>query len=123
MVSIRKHRGKWQVEVRRRGSRPIAKTFLQRRNAEIWGRQTEIEIDRNALPEDPRHLERYTLGELVVRYGVTITPRKKVAKVETIVLNAFLSHPICSRKLSELGQGDFARYRDERLTVSDRRVR
>ena len=35
--------------------------------------------------------------------------------METIVLNAFLRHPICKKQLSELIVGDFARYRDERL--------
>lgn len=115
MASIRKHRGKWQVQVRRKGTRPVTKSFMQHKDAEAWARQTEIEIDRNSLPEDPRHLNRHTLGELVVRYRDTVTPRKRAAKVETAVLNAFLRHPICSKKLNELGQGDFARYRDERL--------
>ncbi|WP_373504629.1 site-specific integrase [Aestuariivirga sp.] len=115
MATIRKHRGKWQVQVRRKNCRPVVKSFIQRKDAEAWSRQTELEIDRKALPEDPRQLERITLGELVIRYRDTITPRKRSAKSETLVLNAFLRHPICSRTLSELGQGDFARYRDERL--------
>jgi hypothetical protein len=52
---------------------------------------------------------------LVIRYHDTITPLKRSAALKKNVLNAFLRHPICSKKLSELGQGDFARYRDERL--------
>jgi hypothetical protein len=40
---------------------------------------------------------------------------RRSAALKKNVLNAFLRHPICSKKLSELGQGDFARYRDERL--------
>jgi integrase len=31
------------------------------------------------------------------------------------VLNAFLRHPICGKRLSDLSSSDFARYRDERL--------
>ena len=115
MATIRKHRSKWQVQVRRKGTRPVTKSFLQHKDAEAGARQTEIEIDRGALPADPRHLSRFTLGELVVRYRDTVTPLKRAAKVETAVLNAFLRNPISAKKLSELGQGDFARYRDERL--------
>lgn len=115
MATIRKRRGKWQVQIRRKNFRPVVKSFIQRKDAEAWSRQTELEIDRQALPGDPRQLERITLGELVIRYRDTITPSKRSAKNETLVLNAFLRHPICSKKLSELGQGDFARYRDERL--------
>ena len=51
----------------------------------------------------------------MIRYRDSITPLKRYAAVEKAVLNAFLRHPICARKLSELGKGDFARYRDERL--------
>lgn len=115
MATIRKHRGKWQVQVRRKNCRPVVKSFIQRKDAEAWSRQTELDIDRQALPQDPRQLERITLGDLVIRYRDTVTPRKRSAKSETLVLNAFLRHPICAKTLSELGQGDFARYRDERL--------
>ena len=115
MATIRKRRNRWQVQVRRAGHPPVSNSFLSRKDAETWARQAELEVDRTALPQDPRHLERHTLGELVIRYRDTITPLKRSAAVEKAVLNAFLRHPICSRKLSELGQGDFARYRDERL--------
>ncbi len=115
MASIRKHRGKWQVQIRRLGSPAASKSFVNRKDAEAWARQGEVQIDLKNLPQDPRQLQRYTLGELVIRYRDTVTPRKRAAKVETIVLNAFLRHPICSKKLSHLSQGDFAAYRDERL--------
>lgn len=115
MASIRKHRNRWQVQVRRLGSRSISKSFINRKDAEAWARQCEIQIDQKNLPQDPRQLQRYTLGELVIRYRDTVTPHKRAAKVEIIVLNAFLRHPICSKKLSDLTPQDFCDYRDERL--------
>ena len=115
MASIRKHRDKWQVQIRRSGSPPASKSFINRKDAENWARQTEVQIDQKCLPHDPRRLQHYTLGELVVRYRETVTPTKRAARNETIVLNAFLRHPICSKKLSHLTQEDFAAYRDERL--------
>lgn len=115
MATIRKRGGKWQVQVRRKGHCPLSKSFLSRKDAEIWGRQTEQQADRGELLGDQRRLKQFTLGELVSRYRDTVTPRKRSAIVETIVLNAFLKHPICQKRLSELSPKDFAEYRDERL--------
>ena len=42
------------------------------------------------------------MGELVRRYRDSVSPRKKTAATETIVLNAFLTRHICSKRLSEL---------------------
>ena len=40
---------------------------------------------------------------------------KRGANVERAVLNAFLLHPICRKRLSDLAGTHFAAYRDERL--------
>lgn len=90
MATIRKRGNRWQVQVRRVGHRPLSNSFLSRKDAEAWARQAELGIDRTAIPHDPRHLERYTLGELVIRYRDTITPLKRSAAVEKTVLDAFL---------------------------------
>ena len=91
MATIRKHRDKWQVRIRRAGLRPISKSFAVRRDAMEWGRQMEVRADRADLPTDPKALERITLGDLVRRYIDTVSSRKKTAATETIVLNAFPS--------------------------------
>jgi hypothetical protein len=52
---------------------------------------------------------------VVTRYRDTVSPRKRTGDVERIVLNAFLRHPICNKRLSVLSSTDFANYRDERL--------
>ena len=115
MATIRKRGTRWQVQVRRISSPTLSKSFINRKDAEAWARQTEIKVDRQELPHDPRQLAGHTLGELVIRYRDTITPLKRAAKVETIVLNAFLRHPICAKRLSDLNGIDFTTYRDERL--------
>jgi integrase len=115
MATIRKHRDKWQVQIRRKGNVSVARSFLTKRDAEIWARQTEIQIDRHELPADPRALDGVTLGDLVERYRLTVLPRKRAGDVEDVVLQAFLRHPICARRVSQLTTKDFAAYRDERL--------
>ena len=67
MATIRKRRDRWQVQVRRAGHPPVSNSFLSRKDAKAWARQTELEVDCTALPQDPRHLELHMLGELVIR--------------------------------------------------------
>ncbi|EKS30923.1 tyrosine-type recombinase/integrase [Afipia felis] len=114
MASIRKHRGKWQVRVRRDGV-AVSKSFLVKKDAELWARDTELKADRAELPPNIKQLARITLAELVIRYRDEVTPSKKTAASEIVVLNAFLRHDICKKRLSDLTVGDFSRYRDERL--------
>ena len=65
--------------------------------------------------DDPKALQQVTLGQLVERYRDTVSVKKRGSDVERIVLAAFLRHPICRKRLSEIGPEDFAAYRDERL--------
>src|SRR5262245_61991454 len=115
MATIRKRGRKYQVQVRRIGLRPVAASFHHLKDAQAWARYMEVKADRRDLPPDPNALRGITLGELVARYRDTVSPRKRTAQAERIVLNAFLLHPICRRRLSEITAADFAAYRDERL--------
>jgi hypothetical protein len=113
MATIRKHRDKWQVRIRRADLRPASKSFAVRRDGVEWGRQMEVKADRADLPTDPKALERVTLGDLVQRYRDTVSPRKKTAATETIVLNAFLARQIEAIKAATSQQADL---RGDRLS-------
>jgi integrase len=115
MATIRLRGDKWQVQVRRSGSSAVSKSFLRRKDAEAWARQTEIQADRAELPADTRSLKGISLGDLITRYRKEVTPRKRGAAVEDAVLAKMLLDPICRVPLSQLGTSDFARYRDKRL--------
>ncbi|WFP65117.1 site-specific integrase [Mesorhizobium sp. WSM4904] len=115
MATIRKHRNKYQVQVRRTGVAPSTKTFTLLADAKEWARHQERLADRAELGPDRKELERITLAKLVQRYIDEIVPVKKGAEIERIVLEAFLRHKICKKRLSELTTADFATYRDERL--------
>ena len=116
MATIRKRNDKWQVQVRREGQCSVSKTFLTRRDAEAWARQKELEADRQELSHDLSALKRITLGDLVRRYIAAVTPNKKSRLAEGYVLEAFARRPICTKRLCDLNQSDFADYRDQRLT-------
>jgi integrase len=115
MATIRKRGDRWHVQIRRKGAKPLTRSFLHKRDAERWARDNETAIDQSRLPPDPKALERITLGELVLRYRDTISIRKRAPDQERINLTAFLRHSICAKRLSELKTSDFAVYRDERL--------
>jgi len=114
MATIRKRKRKWQVLIRRQGL-SISRSFITIKDAQAWARHMEAKADRGDLPPDPKVLQRITLGELVSRYRDTVTPNKRTANIERIVLNAFLRRSICAKRLSELRTVDFVAYRDERL--------
>jgi integrase len=115
MATIRKHRDKYQVQIRRKGVAPLTKTFSLLADAKEWARHQERLADRGELGPDRKELERTSLGELVQRYLDEVIPSKKAADIERIMLEAFLRHKICKKRLSELTTADFAAYRDERL--------
>jgi len=117
MATLRKRAEKWQVQIRRRGQANLTKSFLLKKDAERWARHMEVQADRKAIPENTILLTKLTLANLVVRYRDSVSVRKRGCDVEQIVLNAFLRHPICQIRLSDLCASDFAVYRDQRLTT------
>lgn len=119
MATIRRLRGKWQAQVRRKGLAPRAKSFSTRADAEKWARSLEAELDRSGTLPDTRLAERMTLRELLERYLAEITPHKRSASSETYRIKAMMERPIAHRTLAMLTSADIATYRDQRLkTVS-----
>ncbi|WP_051988030.1 hypothetical protein [Bosea sp. UNC402CLCol] len=118
MATIRKLRGRWQAQVRRRGMAPRAKSFDQKADAEKWARSLESELDRCGMLPDTRVAESTTLRSILERYMVEVSPRKRSAHTETSRIKALLRRTICHRTLTLLSPSDLATYRDERLKTA-----
>ncbi|MFZ5616211.1 MAG: tyrosine-type recombinase/integrase [Pseudomonadota bacterium] len=119
MATIRKRNGLWQVQVRRKSSPQVSKSFRSKSDADAWARQMEVEADRGFLRNDPRVLEGITLGQCVERYRDEVSQQKRGHDVEKWILNAFLRKPLAKRNLASITPKDFAEYRDDRLrTIS-----
>lgn len=73
--------GTWQVAIRRRGAKPVYKTFLKKAQAQQWARETEAAMDTGAF-EDFRKAEKTLLGDMLSRYQEEITPTKKSQRTE-----------------------------------------
>ncbi|CAN7554729.1 site-specific integrase [Neorhizobium tomejilense] len=115
MATIRKLRGRWQAQVRRRGMKPRAKSFDSKAEAEKWARDLETQVDRFGMAPDTKILETTTLGELLERYQNEVTPLKRGAVQETQRLDVLRRHDLSHRTLIGLSQQDIASFRDERL--------
>ena len=117
MATIRRLRGKWQAQVRRKGIPPRAKSFALKIDAEKWARNLEAELDRcGSLPDTPA-AEQMTIRELFERYLREITPAKRSSSSETYRIRAMMTRPIAHRTLATLGPQHVAEYRDERVVV------
>lgn len=115
MATIRKLRGRWQAQVRRRGMKPRAKSFDSKADAEKWARDLETQVDRFGMAPDTKILETTTLGQLLERYQKEITPQKRGAVQEDQRIDVLRRHELSHRTLIGLSQQDVATFRDERL--------
>jgi hypothetical protein len=104
MATIRRREQKYEVQIHRSGQRHVSRSFHTLKDARAWARHMEVRADCHDLPADPKALQQVTLGELVLCYRDTVSIRKRGYAVERIVLDAFLCHPICKHRLSEIGQ-------------------
>lgn len=114
MASILPRPGGWQAQVRRRGRPPISRTFKTKADAQAWAWQTESEIARGVY-RDRSQTERFTLGEILARYGKEISPLKKSADPEANRIAFLLRDPVTHLRLSDLRPADLAAFRDRRL--------
>lgn len=114
MASYRQRNGKWQARVLRDGYPAQTKTFATKADAEKWARSIEAAIDRGMFV-NVSEAQRTTLGDLIGRYLVEVTPTMKGASEDTIRLKAIMRKPIARWSMANLSAARIAAYRDERL--------
>ena len=114
MASFRQRSGKWQARVIRDGYPDQVKTFEAKVDAEKWARALESEIDKGQFVS-VNEAQRTTLGDVIARYLVEVTPTMKGATEDTIRLKAIMRKPIARWSMANLSAARIAAYRDERL--------
>lgn len=115
MATIRKLRGRWQAQVRRRGTKPRCKSFDTKLEAEKWARDLEAQVDRFGAAPDTKILESTTLGQLLERYQREVSPLKRGSVQEIQRIDVLRRHDLAYRTMIGLSQQDIASFRDERL--------
>lgn len=114
MATIRKlPSGRWNVQIRRKGEKPVSKSFPSKVLAEQWARSIENEIDKGQFV-DRSEAESTTIGELIDRYLSEVTDSKKGAKQERYRL-LFLKERLGHFIVASLQSKHIAAYRDKRI--------
>ncbi len=114
MATIRKHRNKWQVQVRLKGHPPLSKTFLKRSDALYWARKTESAIQRGDLKPGQTSAQGVTLRDLLRRYRDSITVKKRWASNERYQVEALMRERFASQEIANFNPASLAAYRDKR---------
>ena len=89
MATIRKFRGKFNVQIRKQGYPSVSRTFTSLATARRWASTTEADIERNlhvAIPDNN------LLRELLDRYEEDVSPQHKSYQVEKYRLKTLKRH-------------------------------
>ena len=111
MATIRKYRGKINVQIRKKGYPFVSKSFISLTVAKKWAATTEADMERRlhvVIPDDT------TVGELLNRYRKEILPTHKGQQVEKYRLGT-LKRCFGSMRVTDLTAKEVAKYRDHRL--------
>ncbi|HEY8099406.1 MAG TPA: site-specific integrase [Burkholderiaceae bacterium] len=103
----------WRAEVRRKGFKPVYRTFDTRTEAQKWARLIESEMDAG-LYVDRTEAEQTLMSDALKRYQREIVPTKRHPYQESRRIERWLKNDLAFRTLGNLRGVDFARYRDER---------
>lgn len=115
MATVRKlSSGKWNAQVRRKGHPPISKSFVNQKDANVWVRSIESDMDKG-IYINRSSAENTTFADSLIRYKNEITPSKKGSSRELGRINLWIRNPLSKRSLASLKSIDFAKYRDARL--------
>ena len=111
MATIRKYRGKFNVQIRKKSYPFISKSFVSLRVAKKWATTTEADMERRlhvVIPDDT------TVGELLNRYDREVLPTHKGQQAERYRLGNLKRH-FGDMRLADLTSKEVAKYRDSRL--------
>ena len=113
MATYRKRNGKWQAIVRHKTIGTTSRSFHTKQAAIKWVISVEEQLEAGPFGTlRPTHI---TLGELLERYSVEVTPAKRGATTELRRLQRLIRDPFSSLKVSQLTSQAIAAFRDRRL--------
>ena len=115
MATIRKRGRSWQAQIRLTGFPVLSKSFRSKQTADAWVRQTEAALEREGLRIDLGRLKESTVGDLLRRYALEVSPSKKSADREAFFLAELGRSPMACLRLDRVRSEHVAAYRDQRL--------
>ena len=85
MATFVKRLGRWQARVRRKGQKPLTKTFTLKLDAQRWAHKIEEQIAAGSY-EDSREAGKWTLARLITWYKETVVPTRVAGTTDTFRL-------------------------------------
>jgi len=113
MSSIRKRKGRYQVQVRAHGAAQQSRTFTYKADAEAWAREVQLNNERGNFGD--RNKLKDTLAQVLLRYRDEVSPHKRGSRQEIARIDRLLKDPISLVTLAHLSSEVLARFRDRRL--------
>ena len=101
MATLRKRNDKWHVQIRRKDYPFQTKSFISKKTAERWFRETENRIDQGYINHSTVKLT-HMLKELIIRYIADVLVKKRGCVNETIILKAFMRQPFVNKPFGYL---------------------
>ena len=117
MASFRFRNNRWQARVQRKGQKDLAKSFLNKPDAEKWARSVEIEIDRGTFINND-FAQKTLFKEILQKYLDDVAPNMRSADTQAIRVKKLMKHPIAEVNMAHLSSRHIAEYRDERLKLN-----
>lgn len=116
MASFRFRSNRWQARVQRKEQKDLAKSFLNKPDAEKWARSIEIEIDRGTFINTD-FAQKTLFKEILQKYLDDVAPNMRSGDNQIIRVRKLMRHPIAEVTMAQLSPKHMADYRDERLKV------
>ena len=101
MASIYKRNGKWRVEIRKKGSKGIHKSFIVKDDAVRFARDAEVKIEQG-LYQDLTLAKTTRLSDVLAQYRDRVSVNKKGYEQERYKINKITRSDISDKTLSEL---------------------
>ena len=99
MAYFRKRLGKWQCVIRIKGCPTTTKTFVVKKDAQIWAKNIELRYLREEI--DILKVNYPLFKDCLIRYRDEVTVHKRSKDMENKLIKYLLKEPFVNLKLNE----------------------
>ena len=113
MAYFRKRLGKWQCVIRIKGCPTTTKTFVVKKDAQIWAKNIELRYFREEI--DILKIDYPLFKDCLIRYRDEVIVHKRSKHMENKLIKYLLKEPFINLKLNLINNSTIAQYRDRAL--------
>lgn len=113
MAYFRKRLGKWQCVIRIKGYPTTTKTFVVKKDAEIWAKNIELKYFREE--NDILKTNYPQFKDCLIKYRDEVVIHKRSKEMEKKLIRYLLKEPFVNVKLNMVSSTIIAQYRDRAL--------